>query len=214
MPCRDFGLPHDTRSIVGTSGNAFERQPAREGRTSTLANNSKNSASSSQELRLDIPGSTKQPESEMRQEPQNSSIPVPRFQSGGGLLNHTGGTCSHGGMNDYTRFPFSELHLGKFAHSMEFQSWYVNFKTKVCSQNSRPHLTVHLIKVVERAKSIGDLMTSRSIVGRNDFPDYDMLDAMFASALKRHLNKHILSRNKVSIEEQHAQKYDRFLRGR
>ena len=92
MPCRDSGLPHDTRDFTGTSGNVFERLPAREGRPSTLFNNSKNLASSSQELRPDIPGNTKQLESEMRQEPQNSSILVPRFQSGGGLLNHTGGT--------------------------------------------------------------------------------------------------------------------------
>ena len=47
--------------------------------------------------------------------PQNSSLPVPRFKSGGGLLNHTGGTYSHGGMIDYTRFPISELHLGKMS---------------------------------------------------------------------------------------------------
>ena len=44
------------------------------------------SASSSQELRPDIAGNTKRPESETRREPQNSSILVPRFQSGGGLL--------------------------------------------------------------------------------------------------------------------------------
>ena len=33
MPCRDPGLPHDTRNIMGTSGNVFERLPAREGQT-------------------------------------------------------------------------------------------------------------------------------------------------------------------------------------
>ena len=58
-------------------------------------------ASTSLKLRPDTAGNTKRPESEMRREPQNSSIPVPRFQSGGGLLNHTGGTCSHGGTIDY-----------------------------------------------------------------------------------------------------------------
>ena len=58
MPCRDSGLPHDTRNIVGTVGNLFERVPAR------LFNNSKNLASSSQELRPDIAGNTKRPESE------------------------------------------------------------------------------------------------------------------------------------------------------
>ena len=41
-----------------------------------------------------------------------------------------------------------------------------------------------------------------------------MLDAMFASALKRLLDKYIRFRQRVSVEEQRAQKYDRFLRGR
>ena len=50
----------------------------------------------------------------MRREPQNSSILVPRFQSGGRLLNYTGGTHSHSGMIDYPRFLMSELHLVKF----------------------------------------------------------------------------------------------------
>ena len=41
-----------------------------------------------------------------------------------------------------------------------------------------------------------------------------MLDAMFASALKKLLNTQIHFRKRVSVEEQRAQKYDRFLRGR
>ena len=63
-------------------------------------------------------------------------------------------------------------------------------------------------------KPIDDLMTSQSITGRRDFHYYDMLDAMIASASKRLLDKHIRIRNRVSVEEQRAQKYDRFLRGR
>ena len=51
-------------------------------------------------------------------------------------------------------------------------------------------------------------------MGRTDFADYDMLDAMIASALKKLLNTHVRFRNRVSVEEQGAQKYDRFLRGR
>ena len=102
MLCRDSGLPHDTRNIVGISENFFERLPAREGRTSTLFNNSKNLASSSQELRPDTAGNTKRPESEMRRETRNSSTPVPRFQSGVGLQNHAGATYSHNGMMDFS----------------------------------------------------------------------------------------------------------------
>ena len=42
-------------------------------------------------------------------------------------------------------------------------------------------------KLVEIAKSIDELMTSRSIV-EHDLPDFDMLDAMIASAFKKPLN--------------------------
>ena len=94
-------------------------------------------------------------------------------------------TYSHNGMMDYPRFLSSEMHLGIFPDSMEFQSWKVNFKTEVCSKTADPHLTMHWIKEVEIAKSIDELMTSRSMVRRRDFPDYDMLDATMASAFKK-----------------------------
>ena len=41
-----------------------------------------------------------------------------------------------------------------------------------------------------------------------------MFDAMIASALKRLLDEHVHIRKRVSVEEQRAQKYGRFLRGR
>ena len=43
------------------------------------------------------------------------------------------------------------------------------------------------IKEVEIAKSIDELMTSRSVVVK-DFLDFDMRDAMIASLLKKLLN--------------------------
>ena len=129
------------------------------------------------------------------------------------MLNHTGGTCSHNGMKDSPRIPFSEMHLGKFADSMEFQSWKVNFKNEVCTRTADPQITVHWIKEVEIAKSIDEHMTSPSIVVRTDFPDFDMLDAMIASALKKLLNKQIHFRKRGSVEQQRAQKHDRFVRG-
>ena len=62
---------------------------------------------------------------------------------------------------------------------------------------------MHWIKEVEMAKSINDLMTSRAITGRKDFSDYDMLDAMIASALKKLLT-HVRFRKRVRVEEQRA----------
>ena len=72
---------------------------------------------------------------------------------------------------------------------------------------------MHWNKEVEIAKSIDELMTSQSIAGRKDLSDHDMLDAMIASALKKLLAS-VHFRKKVSVEEQRAQKYNRFLRGR
>ena len=73
---------------------------------------------------------------------------------------------------------------------------------------------MHRIKEVEIAKSKKGLVTSQSIAGRTDFPHFDKLGAMIESALKRLLDKHIHFRKRVSVEEQRAQKFDRFLRGR
>ena len=72
MPCRDSGLPHDTRKIMGTAGNVFERLPAREGETSTIFDNSKNLASSSQELRPATTETARKSESEMKRESLNT----------------------------------------------------------------------------------------------------------------------------------------------
>ena len=91
-------------------------------------------------------------------------------------------------MIDHPRFPILELHLAKFRDSMEFQRWKVNFRTEVCVRTAEPQVTMLWIKEVEIAKSIDELMTSRSITRRHDLPDYDMLDAMIASALKKLLN--------------------------
>ena len=79
-------------------------------------------------------------------------------------------------------------------------------------RTAEPQVTMLWIKEVEVAKSIDELMTSRSIVG-HDFPDFDMLDAMIASALKKLIHTQSNFRKRVSVEERRAQKHDRFLRG-
>ena len=52
-------------------------------------------------------------------------------------------------MMDFLRFPNSEMHLGKFTDSFEFQSWKVNFKAEVCSKTLDLYLTMHWIKEVD-----------------------------------------------------------------
>ena len=72
---------------------------------------------------------------------------------------------------------------------------------------------MHWIKEVELAKSIDDLVIFQSITGRRDFPDYEMVDTKIASARRKILSS-VHFRRRVSVEEQRAQTYDRFIRGR
>ena len=85
------------------------------------------------------------------------------------MLNHTGGTYSHVGMMDNPRILILEWNLGNFPDSMELQSWKVNFKNEACLRTADPHLTMRWIKEVEIAKSIDELVTSRSITGQHNF---------------------------------------------
>ena len=69
-----------------------------------------------------------------------------------------------------------------------------------------------LIKEVEMVDSLDELKSSRSVCG-TDFRNFEILDAKIASALNKIIqNSHF--KKKVSLEEQKAQKEDRFLRGR
>ena len=83
-------------------------------------------------------------------------------------------------------------------------------RAEVCQKTADPQVTMLWIKVVEIAKSINDLMTSRSITRKN-CPDFDMLDATIASALKKILNTQVHFRKKVSLEDPRAPQQDRFL---
>ena len=78
-----------------------------------------------------------------------------------------------------------KLHFGKFPHPDDVQCWRVNFKTEECVSTPFPQLTMSWIAEVEMARSIDDLITSQSIEGRIDFPDFEMLHARIASALRK-----------------------------
>ena len=68
------------------------------------------------------------------------------------------------------------------------------------------------IKEVEMVDSVDGLKSSSSIRGIQ-MPKFEVLDASFASALNKIIhNSHF--RRRTSLEEQKAQKQDRFLRGR
>ena len=65
---------------------------------------------------------------------------------------------------------------------------------------------------MEMVDSVDELKSLRSIEGK-DFPNFEVLDARIASALNKIIPKFHFKK-KVSLEEQKAQKEDRFLRGR
>ena len=127
------------------------------------------------------------------------------------LAHHAAGikTCSQRGMINPSHSS-SEMHLGKYPDHMEFESWIVNFRTEVCSKRI-PRSLLQRIKEIEAAKPLDDLITPKSITGK-DFPDYEELDLMMASALKRCYDKQTHFRKKISVEEQRGQKDNRFLR--
>ena len=68
------------------------------------------------------------------------------------------------------------------------------------------------IKEVELADSVDELRSSSSTRGIS-MPNFEVLDARIASALNKIIHNSLLKR-KISLEEQKAQKEDRFLRGR
>ena len=66
---------------------------------------------------------------------------------------------------------------------------------------------------MEMVESVDDLKSSRSIQGRTHFPNFEMPDAKIASAPTKIIQNSYFKK-KFSLEEQKAQKLDRFLRGR
>ena len=71
---------------------------------------------------------------------------------------------------------------------------------------------MHWIKEVEVVNSVDEFMSSCYVRGIQ-MPKFEVLDAKIASALNRIIhNSHF--KRRISLEEQKAQKQDRFLRGR
>ena len=69
-----------------------------------------------------------------------------------------------------------------------------------CSKAKNPTRPLQWIKEIEAAKSLDDLITPKSVTG-NDFADYEELDLMMASALRRCYDKQTHFRNKISGAE-------------
>ena len=113
---------------------------------------------------------------------------------------------------DQQRLQISDLHFDKFPSPATFACWKIRFKTEVCTCSQFPSDAMHWIKEVGMVDSVDDLMSSSSIRGIQ-MPNFEVLDARIASALNRIIHNYHFKR-RISLEEQKAQKQDRFLRGR
>ena len=138
-----------------------------------------------------------------------------RCQSGPSAKNSvlfSGGDSSKNYGADQQRLQISDLHFDKFPTPATFACWKIRFKTEVCTCSQFPTEAMQWIKEVELADSVDDLRSSSSIRSI-PMPDFEVLDARIASALNKIIhNSHF--KRKISLEEQKAQKEDRFLRGR
>ena len=106
----------------------------------------------------------------------------------------------------------SEPQFDKFPNPSTFSCWQIRFRTQECQCSDFPLMAMLWIKEVEMVDSVEDLKPSLSIKDE-DFPEFEMLDARIASGLNRIIQNSYFQK-KVSLEEQKAQKEDRFLRGR
>ena len=110
------------------------------------------------------------------------------------------------------RLQISDLHFDKFPTTAMFAFWKKRFKTEVgtCSQFRAE--AMHWNKEVELVDSVDKLRSSSSTRGIS-MPNFDVLDTRIASAMNRIIHNSQFKR-RISLEEEKAQKEDRFLRGR
>ena len=113
---------------------------------------------------------------------------------------------------DQQRLQISDPHFDKFPTPATFACWKIRNKTDLCSCPQFPTEAMLWIKVVEMVESVDDLKSSCSMRGIRT-PYFEVPDAKIASAQNRIIHN-TRFKKKISLEEQKAQKEDRFLRGR
>ena len=142
-----------------------------------------------------------------------STIPMPTVASRPSTMNSFMPVdVPQSSMVGQQRQQISERQFDKFPTPSSFSYWKSRFENQVTTCSDFHSETMLWIKEVEMVDSVDELKSSRSIAGKNS-PSFEILDEKIASAL----NKIIQNSNfkkKVSLEEQKAQKEDRFPRGR
>ena len=202
-PRRKEGLP-DIWDTPGISGNVFANPQA------------SSTAPYPQELNpwrkiIEEPLHMSTAEKSERPE-QNQDL---RCQSGPSVKDSvifSGGDSSKNYGADQQRLQISDLHFDKFPTPATFACWKIRFKTEVCTCSQFPTEAMQWIKEVELVDSVDELRSSSSTRGIS-MPNFEVLDARIASALNKIIHNSQFQR-RISLEEQKAQKEDRFLRVR
>ena len=184
----------------GISGNVFANPPASLSAPYPQELNQWNS-STEEPLHPSTVEKSERPE-------QNQAL---RCQSGPSAKNSvifSGGDSSKNYGADQQRLQILDLHFNKFPTPATFACW----KIRVQDRSQFPSEAMQWIKEVELDDSVNELRSSSSIRGIS-MPNFEVLDARIASALNKIIhNSHF--KRRISLEEQKAQKQDRFLRGR
>ena len=124
-----------------------------------------------------------------------------------------GGSISQNSMVGQQRQQISELQFDKFPDPESFLVWKTRFE-----ESSDLHVLIFHRKQCYRSKKWRWLIHLEefevlAIRFWKIFPNFEMLDAKIGSALNK-IIQNSQFKKKVSVEEQKAQKEDRFLRGR
>ena len=121
-----------------------------------------------------------------------------------------GGDSSKNYGAELQRLQILDLHFDKFPTPATFPCWKIRFQTVVCTCSQFPTEAMQWIKEVELVDSVDELKSSSSVRGIS-IPNFEVPDARIASALNKIIhNSHF--KRRISLEEQKAQKQDRFLR--
>ena len=113
---------------------------------------------------------------------------------------------------DQQRLQISDFHFDKFPTPATFACWKIRFKTEVCSCSKFLTEAMQWIKEVYLVDSLDELRSSSSTHGIS-VPNVEVLDSRIASALNKIIHNSQF-KSRISLEEQKAQREDRFLRGR
>ena len=203
-PCRKEGPPSiwDTN---GMSGNVFADPHASSSAPYPQELNQWNSS-------IEEPLHSSTVEKSERPE-QNQDLRCQSGPSAKDSVIFSGGDFSKNYGADQQRLQILDLHFDKFPTPATFACWKIRFKTEVCTCSQFPTEAMQWIKEVEMVGSVGELRSSSSLRGIS-MPIFEILDARIASALNKIIHNSHFKKRRISLEEQKAQKQDRFLRGR